>query len=90
MTDAPVPVRVYFSHWCGYCARAKRLLESKGVEPELRDVDSQPGAREEMQELTGRRTVPQIFVGERHIGGCEELAALEQSGELDAILRRSA
>ncbi len=90
MTGARRPVRVYFSNWCGYCARARRLLESRGIDLELLDVDMQPGAREEMVQLTGRRTVPQIFVGDRHIGGCEELFALEQSGELDEILREPA
>ncbi len=90
MNDARPAVRIYHSNWCGYCARARRLLESKGVDAELRDVDTEPGVRDEMLELTGRRTVPQIFVGSRHIGGCDELFALEQSGELDRILQEPA
>lgn len=90
MNEAHPEVRMYHSTWCGYCARARRLLEAKGVEPRLRDVDMEPGARDEMLELTGRRTVPQIFVGNRHIGGCDELFALEQSGELDRLLQQPA
>ena len=87
MNEAHPGVLVYHSNWCGYCARARRLLESKGVEARFRDVDMEPGARDEMLELTGRRTVPQIFVGSRHIGGCDELFELDQSGELDRILQ---
>jgi glutaredoxin 3 len=83
---AKAKVVMYSSGWCGYCARARRLLKSKGAELEEIDVDERPGARDEMIARTGRRTVPQIFIGERHVGGSDELMDLEASGELEPLL----
>jgi glutaredoxin 3 len=80
-------VVMYVSSWCGYCARARRLLAQKGVEFTEIDVDMQPGARAEMEKRGGRQTVPQIFMGDRHIGGCDDLYALEASGGLDPLLK---
>ena len=77
---------MYSSGWCGYCARARALLESKHVKFEEIDVDSRPGARAEMIARSGRRTVPQIFIGETHIGGCDELMQLEARGGLEPLL----
>lgn len=80
-------VVVYSSPFCPYCFRAKDLLEEKGVAFEEIDVIVQPGRRREMAErANGRNTVPQIFIGERHVGGSDDLAALERSGELDKLL----
>lgn len=79
---------MYATGWCGYCARARALLESKGVPFEEIDVDAQPGAREEMMKRSGRRTVPQIFIGETHVGGSDDLHSLEASGGLDPLLNQ--
>lgn len=82
------PVTVYTTFTCPYCARAKALLQRKGVPFEEIDVTMDPDMRDAMTERAGgRRTVPQIFFGERHIGGSDELAALDRSGELDILLR---
>ena len=82
------PVKMYSTQVCPYCQRAKRLLEQRGVQhiDELR-VDLQPALRETMVQLTGRRTVPQIFIGETHVGGCDDLVALDQRGGLDPLLQ---
>ncbi len=85
--SAPAVVR-YTTGWCPYCARARKLLETKGVSFEEFDVESQPEKRAEMQARSGRRTVPQIFIGEQHIGGCDDLYALEEAGKLDGLLGR--
>ena len=78
---------MYSSPFCGFCFRAKRLLDSKGAAYEDIDVMSDPSRRPEMVERAGgRSTVPQIFIDGRHIGGSDELAALEQMGELDKLL----
>jgi glutaredoxin 3 len=77
---------MYSSSWCGYCARARRLLKSKGVAIEEIDVDERPAAREEMIARTGRRTVPQIFIGDTHVGGSDDLLALDASGGLEPLL----
>ncbi len=78
---------IYTSAFCGYCARAKRLLKEKGVEFNEIGVDMNPALREEMTEKAGgRHTVPQIFIGGRHVGGCDDLHALDASGELDKLL----
>ena len=79
-------ITMYTTSWCGFCAMARRLLESKGRTWEEIDVDAEAGRREEMMQRSGRRTVPQIWIGERHVGGYDDLAALERSGELDALL----
>jgi glutaredoxin 3 len=81
-------VVMYATGWCGYCARARALLESKHVEIEEIDVDARPELRAEMMTRSGRRTVPQIFIGETHVGGCDDLMALEESGGLDPLLKQ--
>lgn len=83
-------VVMYVTVWCPYCARAQGLLEQKGVAFETIDVEAVPGAREEMMARGGGRTVPQIFVGGRPLGGCDDLYALEAAGALDPILRNGA
>lgn len=74
---------VYESDWCGFCRAAKRLLDDKGWEYESRNVDGKADVRQEMTERTGKTSVPQIFFGDRHIGGFDDMAELEQNGELD-------
>ena len=85
MAGAP-KVTIYSSAWCGYCMRAKALLDSKGVAYEELDVDGHPAVRQEMMARSGRRTVPQVFIEEHHVGGSDDLAAAERSGELDRLL----
>lgn len=81
------PVRMYTTRWCGYCTAAKRYLNgTKGVEVEEIDVSNDPQARAWLAETTGQRTVPQIFVGETHVGGYTDLRALDASGGLDPLL----
>lgn len=80
-------VIMYSTGWCPYCIRARELLKKKGVDLEEIDVDARPEARTEMTARTGRRTVPQIFVGATHVGGCDDLHALEASGRLDTLLK---
>jgi len=75
---------MYESNLCGFCRAARRLLEKKGWEFESRLVDGNPELREEMQKLSGRTSVPQIYFGDRHIGGFDDMADLEDAGELDA------
>ncbi len=83
-------VVMYSSMFCPYCARAKRLLESKGIAYEEISVDLENALRAEMMaRANGRHTVPQIFVGEHHVGGFDDLYALEQAGELDPLLAAS-
>jgi glutaredoxin 3 len=80
-------VLMYCTAVCPYCVAAERLLRAKGVtEIEKIRVDLQPELRAAMMQKTGRRTVPQIYIGERHIGGFDDLAALEHSGELSSML----
>ncbi|MEY4966987.1 MAG: hypothetical protein RL274_2570 [Pseudomonadota bacterium] len=80
-------VRLYTTPFCPYCARAKSLLKKKGAEFVEIDIIVDDGAREEMQANSGgARTVPQIFIGDTHVGGCDELYALENAGKLDALL----
>lgn len=80
-------VIMYSTAVCPYCQRAERLLRAKGVaEIEKIRVDLDPRRRVEMMEKTGRRTVPQIYIGDRHVGGYDELAALDRAGELDKLL----
>jgi glutaredoxin 3 len=80
------PVLVYVSRYCGWCTRALALLEAKGVTPAVTIVDTDRELRMEMEERSGRRTVPQIFIGDRHIGGYDDLRALDTAGQLDALL----
>lgn len=80
-------VEIYTSPLCGFCHAAKRLLTQKGVSFQEIDVLAQPDRKPEMiQRANGGRTVPQIFVGQTHVGGCDELYALERAGKLDALL----
>lgn len=80
-------VEIYVKSFCPYCVRAERLLEAKGMKFTEYQVDMDPGKRQEMiQRANGRRTVPQIFVDGRHIGGCDDLYALERDGKLNALL----
>lgn len=80
-------VEIYTSAHCGYCYRAKRLLESKGIEYQEHEVHFGGTERQEMiQRSNGRTTVPQIFIDGRHIGGCDELMELERRGKLDELL----
>ena len=81
------PVEIYTSPMCGFCHAAKRLLTQKGVTFSEVDVWAQPDRKPEMiQRANGGRTVPQIFVGDMHVGGCDDLYALERAGKLDALL----
>ncbi len=90
MSAALPQVTMYSTAWCPYCLRAKHLLGRKGVAFQEVDVGEHPERREEMlARSSGRRTVPQIFIGERHIGGSDELHALERTGELDQLLGRA-
>ena len=79
-------IEIYTTPFCGYCARAKSLLERKGAAYEEIDVMMDEKKRAEMRERAKRTTVPQIFINGQHIGGSDELAALEQAGKLDALL----
>ena len=82
-------VKMFTTLVCPYCVRAKALLKQRGVEQieEVR-IDLDPVQRDQMVALTGRRTVPQIFIGETHVGGCDDLVALDQRGELMPMLGR--
>jgi glutaredoxin 3 len=77
---------MYTTAVCPYCQMAERLLVAKGVEIEKVRVDLEPARRAEMMEKTGRRTVPQIYIGETHVGGYDDLAALDRAGKLDPLL----
>jgi len=79
-------VLIYSSDYCPYCIRAKALLSQKGAAFKEIRVDNHPELRAEMTEKSGRRSVPQIWINEQHIGGCDDLYALERSGQLDALL----
>ena len=82
------PVEIYTSPLCGFCHAAKRLLSQKGVNFSEIDIARQPNRRAEMmQRANGGRTVPQIFVGTTHVGGCDELFALDRAGKLDVLLK---
>jgi glutaredoxin 3 len=80
-------IRMYSTRVCPYCIRAERLLNKKGVQVEKILVDLQPEEMAKMIEITGRRTVPQIFIGKRHVGGYDDLVELDLEGELDPLLR---
>ncbi len=83
-------VVMYSTAFCPYCVRARSLLERKGVAINEIKVDEDMRERQIMMERSGRRTVPQIFIGERHVGGYDDLAALDRSGELDQLLASKA
>jgi glutaredoxin 3 len=80
-------VTVYLSDWCPYCQRAKDLLIQKQVMINEINVEDDPKWREEMIARSNRRTVPQIFIGDQHVGGCDDLFALDRSGELDRLIQ---
>jgi glutaredoxin 3 len=79
---------MYTTQVCPYCIRAKQLLQARGVAQieEIR-IDLDPAQRMQMMEITGRRTVPQIFIGDTHVGGCDDLIALDRAGKLEPMLR---
>jgi glutaredoxin 3 len=79
-------VTMYATAACPFCQSAERLLVAKGVQIEKIRVDLEPERRSEMMQKSGRRTVPQIWIGERHIGGCDDLYALDREGGLDSLL----
>lgn len=79
-------VRMYTTAVCPFCQMAERLLQSKGAEIEKIRVDLDPAERTAMMEKTGRRTVPQIYVGDTHVGGYDDLAALDRAGKLEPLL----
>ncbi len=80
-------ITMYSTRFCPYCIRARFLLDSKNVSYSDIGVDARPELRREMMEKSGRRTVPQIWIGDRHVGGYDDLAMLEQRGELDELLQ---
>ena len=82
-------VVMYATDWCPYCSRARKLLDSKQVAYREIDIEMSPEARAEMQRRSGRTSVPQIFVGDVHVGGSDDLHALEARGELDALLAKA-
>ncbi len=86
-----VDVTIYTRAMCGYCSAAKRLLDSKGVAYKELDASFSPELRREMiSRANGRSTFPQVFIGSQHVGGCDDLHALEQAGRLDALLAQDA
>lgn len=81
-------VKIYSSDYCPYCSRAKALLQQRGVtDYEEIVVDGRPEVRAQMMQLTGRTSVPQIFIGQTHVGGCDDLHALDRQGGLEPLLR---
>lgn len=79
-------VTMYATGWCPYCTRARQLLAAKGVTVDEIDIEARPDQRAVMMERSGRRTVPQIFIGDTHVGGFDDLAALDRDGRLGALL----
>ncbi|MBU6379131.1 MAG: glutaredoxin 3 [Gammaproteobacteria bacterium] len=79
-------VVMYATSWCPYCSRARSLLESKQAEFTVIDIERDPALRQEMMARSGRHTVPQIFIGDLHVGGCDDLHALDARGGLDPLL----
>ncbi|MDH3978249.1 MAG: glutaredoxin 3 [Gammaproteobacteria bacterium] len=84
--DTKPEVVMYTQALCGYCSAARALLQQKGIEYSEIDVTMDAGLRRKMTERTGRNTVPQIFIGEQHIGGYDDMASLDQNNKLDALL----
>ena len=80
-------VTIYTRAFCGYCARAVSTLQAKGADFTELDAGMDPAMRQEMIQRAGRTTYPQIFIGEAHVGGCDDMMALERSGKLDAMLQ---
>jgi glutaredoxin 3 len=87
MAQAQKEVLIYSTGACPYCVMARQLLQKKGVRYTEVRVDQEPARRAEMERLSRRRSVPQIFIGERHVGGFDDMARMEHRGELDALLR---
>mgnify|MGYP000204837997 CR=1 FL=1 len=87
--DRNSPVEMYANSWCPYCAAARALLGSKGVKVTEIDIEALPERRAEMIARAGRQTVPQIFIGPTHVGGYDDLAALDRAGKLDLLLQGS-
>jgi len=85
---SPPAVVMYTTSWCPYCERVRKLLGAKQVPIEEIDIEAAPESRAEMQNRSGRRTVPQIFIGDHHVGGSDDLLALEKAGKLDGLLGR--
>jgi glutaredoxin 3 len=83
----PPTVTVYVSDWCPYCMRAKDLLAKKNLAFSEINVEDEPKFLEEMIARSNRRTVPQIFIGDKHVGGCDDLLELDRSGELDRLIQ---
>jgi len=86
MKPSRIPVVIYTMTTCPYCVAAKKLLKKKGVAFEEVNLDEQPDRWEECEKRSGLQTVPQIFFGARHVGGCEDLQALDKRGELDKLI----
>lgn len=84
---SPPAIVVYVTGWCPYCQRARALLAKKGLEFREIDVEEDGKLREEMIARSGKRTVPQIFIGDVYVGGCDDLLALDGSGELDRLIQ---
>lgn len=81
-------VTMYTASYCGYCVRAERLLAARGVDDLVKiHVDEEPAERMAMMQRTGRRTVPQIYIGDTHVGGFDDLSALDRAGKLEPLLR---
>lgn len=79
-------IKIYTTPWCPYCISAKKLLDKKGVSYTDMDVSYEQGIRDELRQMTGSRTVPQIFINGQTIGGCDDLFALDKAGKLDPML----
>lgn len=79
-------VTIYSRSWCTFCKHAKQLLDSKEVPYQVIDIEEQPEKRDEMISLSGRTSVPQIFINQQSVGGCDDLYALHASGDLDRLL----
>ena len=87
LSDTSTPsITIYSSAICPYCVAAKNFLKSKGLAWTEVRIDTDPAERDEMMRITGRRTVPQIFIGSTHVGGCDDLFALDGAGRLDPLL----
>lgn len=86
MSSNQISVKVYSGRLCTYCSAAKRLLDKKGISYEEVMIDDDPALRAEMERLSQRQTVPQIFIGEYHVGGYDDLAELHREGKLDELL----
>ena len=84
------PVTVYTSSFCGYCMRVMDLLQRRGIEYTEISVEDSPGIRDELVARSGRRSLPQVYLGKRYLGGAEELAAMDKNGELDRLLSEGA